>query len=137
MMPSLGRQISHNSQAYHIQRKAPVKLNIMNPPHRIAISHAQILEKINIQVDIQDCDEGPTVVTALIATRADDDIEKAMREAKIPGSQYGSTIVFRMVPKPSWEADSYKKRGTKQQFLLDLTFVVDQMDLTLLDCDHN
>ena len=58
-----------------------MKLNVLNPPSRVASSHTQILERANIQ----DCDEGPIVVTALIATRADDDIEKAMREAKVPG----------------------------------------------------
>jgi len=125
----------HGDIIWNVQptKQVPVKLNVLNPPSRVASSHAQILERVNIQ----DSDEGPIVVTALIATRADDDIEKAMREVNISGSQCGNTILFRMVPIPSWQADSYGKRKTKQQFLLDLTFLVDQMDLTLLECDHN
>ena len=34
-------------------------------------------------------------------------------------------------------ANSYQDENRRPQFMLDLTFLVDQLDLTLINCDHN
>jgi len=47
------------------------------------------------------------------------------------------TMLLRIVPVSAWETDLYRKRKPQQRFKLDLTFLVDQSDLVLINCDHN
>merc|ERR1719320_922899 len=81
-----------------------LKLNIKTPSDKAKISHHQILKKICKKTNIQPSEEGPIVLTVLIATRAKDDIEKSMRDAYLSDEDYGRTILLRIVPTPPWEA---------------------------------
>ena len=106
------------------------------------------------KVNIKEGDDRPVVLIVPIKTPADDDIEETMRDSNLSGELFfyslifyymvvfieddcGSIILLRIVPIPSWEAKSYRKRGTNRKFKLDLTFLVDPKEFTLLECDLN
>jgi len=120
-------------------RRVTVEMNIKKPPSQAEKCHKKVLEELQKNVIIQKSERGPIVLTVLSATRADDDINKAMKEAKIPDDDDDSkrTMLLRILPIADWEADSYRKTTPLPKFLGDFTFLANQQDLSLLECDHN
>jgi hypothetical protein len=131
-----------------------IKCDIKEPPERAAKSHEQILLSIKMKgIRIQNEGEGPIVVTSVMSSRTITDIKRDMKAANVSGKHCrirgtGVTlydlyvekdcervILLRIVPVNN--PDSYQEMERQDRFLCDLTFLVDQLDLNLLECDHN
>ena len=61
-----------------------MELDIKKPVSKAEKCHQDVLEELKKSVIIQEGKSGQIVLTVLIATRAEDDIEKAMKDANIP-----------------------------------------------------
>lgn len=77
------------------------------------------------------------VLSTLMKSRADDDIEKATTEAKILEEDCKNMILFRINTVGENAAKEYQRNKTNKKFKSDLTFLIDQVKSDFICCDHN
>merc|ERR1719186_2295623 len=70
-----------------------------------------------------------------MSSRADADIARDMKYANVTSADSGRIILWKIVP--VMNANSYQDEIRRPEFMLDLTFLVDQFELRLINCDHN
>jgi len=114
-----------------------VEFDIKTPLKEAQKCHQQILKELEKYVNIRQSNEGQKVLTVLIQTRPEDDIEKAMRAANIPAENVVNSILLRLLPIAEHDAKDYKSTEKQQKFKLDLTFLIDIKCSKLLDCNEN
>jgi len=123
--PSMPLQIQcnffeHNGKATKIQKKIFEQLQGRKNIH---------LEKVT---DKKNC---PIILTALMASRAGADIDKALKEAEIDEYDRKWVLLIRILPSKDEELSTPMDK--RKDFKLDLTFLADNITLELLKCDHN
>jgi len=111
---------------------------VKEPKNSVAANcQKQILENMRSNnILIEERPNSKTILlTSLMSSRIETDIERDMKAASVSAGDTENTILLRIVTVRG--PDAFIERKTKKKFLLDLQFLVDQFDNKLFKCLHN